>query len=80
MLKKQKKINKQKEGDCNMSKALSERMIEYRAVNRLSQTALAQKCGVTLQTINSVENGIQKPSKLTKAKIELVIGKEDVTE
>lgn len=63
-----------------MSKTLSERMIEYRAVNRLSQTALAQKCGVTLQTINSVENGIQKPSKLTKAKIELVIGKEDVTE
>ena len=79
MLKKQK--NKQtKEGDYNMSKTLSERMIEYRAVNRLSQTALAQKCGVTLQTINSVENGIQKPSKLTKAKIELVIGKEDATE
>lgn len=63
-----------------MSKTLSERMIEYRAVNRLSQTALAQKCGVTLQTINSVENGIQKPSKLTKAKIELVIGREDATE
>ena len=56
---------------------LQERMIEYRAKERLSQRALAERCGVTLQTINSVENGTQSPSKLTLAKIELVIGKED---
>lgn len=56
---------------------LPERMIEYRAKERISQTELAKRVGVTLQTINSVENGTQTPSKLTIAKIELVIGKEE---
>lgn len=56
---------------------LSERMIEYRAKERISQTELAKRVGVTLQTINSVENGTQSPSKLTLAKIELVIGKKE---
>ena len=56
---------------------LGERMVVYRAKNRLSQRALASLCGVTSQTINSVENGVQKPSKLTLAKIELVIGKDE---
>lgn len=55
---------------------LSDRMVQYRAINRMSQRELAKKCGVTVQTINSVENETQSPSKLTVAKIELVIGKE----
>jgi len=54
--------------------SLSERMVMYRAKERISQAELAKRCGVSLQTINSVENGIQKPSKVTEFKIELVIG------
>lgn len=57
---------------------LQERMVNYRAKERLSQKELAQRCGVTLQTINAVENGIQTPSKVTRAKIELVIGGEQI--
>lgn len=57
-------------------KTLQERMVEYRAKENISQTELAKRCNLTVQTINSVENGIQDPSKLTQTKIELVIGKE----
>lgn len=55
---------------------LQERMVEYRAIERISQKELASRCGVSVQTINSVENGLQEPSKRTAAMIELVIGKE----
>jgi len=55
---------------------LQERMIEYRAKERITQGELAERVGVSKQTINSVEQGIQDPSKVTRAKIELVIGKE----
>lgn len=58
-------------------KTLQDRMIEYRARERISQSELARRCGVTLQTINCVENGVQAPSKVTVAKIELVIGGEE---
>ena len=56
---------------------LQERMIEYRAKERINQTELAKRVGVTTQTINSIETGAQEPSKITLAKIELVIGKEE---
>ena len=56
-----------------MEKTLAEQMIEYRAKERISQKELANRVGVSLQTINSIENGMQEPSKVTKAKIELVI-------
>ena len=55
---------------------LSERMVAYRAEENISQTELAKRCGVSLQTINTVETEVQSPSKLTLAKIENVIGKE----
>lgn len=55
---------------------LAERMIEYRAKERINQEKLAQRCGISTQTVNFIENGQQKPSKVTVAKIELVIGKE----
>jgi transcriptional regulator with XRE-family HTH domain len=51
-------------------------MVEYRAKERISQKELASRCGISVQTINSVENGIQEPSARTKAIIELVVGKE----
>ena len=57
-------------------KTLSERMIEYRARERISQGELAKRCGLSLQTINSIENELQEPSKVTEAKIKLVIEKE----
>lgn len=56
--------------------ALHERMIMYRAKERISQQELADRCGVSKQTIYSIENELQEPSKVTLAKIELVIGKE----
>lgn len=52
-------------------------MVRYRAKKNYSQKELAKACGLSLQTINSVENGIQTPSKLTEQKIRLVIDKED---
>ena len=48
-------------------------MIVFRAKNRLSQTDLAKLCGLSTQTVNSVENGTQTPSKVTIEKIKLVI-------
>ena len=53
---------------------LQEKMVAYRAKEKISQTELAHRCGLSIQTVNSVENGLQKPSKLTEAKIMLVIG------
>lgn len=52
---------------------LQDKMVEYRAKHDMSQKVFAEKCGVSLQTINSVENGLQKPSKVTEAKILMVI-------
>ena len=56
---------------------LGERMVFYRAKEDISQGELARRCGLSTQTVNSVENGLQSPSKVTLAKIELVIGKEE---
>lgn len=55
---------------------LSERMVLYRAKHDLSQGELAERCNLSKMTVNAIENGLQEPSKLTLAKIELVIGKE----
>jgi len=52
---------------------LSEKMIQYRAKHRITQKELADRVGVSMQTICSVENEVQKPSKVTEAKIRLVI-------
>lgn len=53
---------------------LSEEMVRYRAIERISQGELAARCGLSVQTINSIENETQVPSKVTLAKIRLVIG------
>lgn len=55
--------------------SLSQDMLTYRAKKRISQTELAKACGVSLQTICSVEREQQYPSRITEAKIRLVIGK-----
>lgn len=59
------------------SDELAGRMILYRAKHRLSQQELADKCGVSKQTIYSLESGYQTPTKVTLAKIELVIGSDE---
>lgn len=56
---------------------LSEDMVKYRAKERITQKELAERCGVSTQTINSIENETQSPSKVTEAKIRLVIDKEE---
>ena len=55
---------------------LQEKMLEYRAKNRISQGELAERCGVSKQTIHSIENGLQTPSKVTEVKIRLVVDNE----
>lgn len=52
---------------------LAKNMINYRARHRISMRAFAEKCGVSLQTIYSIENGLQTPSRVTEAKINLVL-------
>lgn len=59
---------------------LQDRMVEYRAKERINQSELAKRCGLSVQTINSIENGTQDASKVTIAKIELVVGKEEKNE
>lgn len=62
--------------------SLQEEMVRYRAKERISQTEFAKRCGVTVQTINAVENGVQTPSKLTETKIRMAMEgeKENVTD
>lgn len=59
-----------------MAGTLQEQMLAYRARERISQTELARRCGLTLQTINSIENGKQNPSKTTLIRIMDVVGQQ----
>lgn len=59
-----------------MAGTLQEKMLAYRARERISQTELARRCGLTLQTINSIENGKQNPSKTTLIRIMDVVGQQ----
>ena len=56
--------------------SLANRMVEYRARERINQQELADRCGVSKQTINMVERNRQMPNRVTIAKIELIVGKE----
>lgn len=58
-------------------KNLIEEMVRYRAKHDMSQAELAKKCGLSTQTINSVETGTQKPSAVTEMKIWLVLEEEE---
>lgn len=56
---------------------ISDEMIKYRAKERINQQELADRCGLSKQTICSIENNLQEPSKITLAKIKLVIDKKE---
>jgi len=45
------------------------KILEYRRKHFIIQTEFAKKCGVSLQTINSIENEKQEPSTITEARI-----------
>ena len=55
---------------------LQKAMITYRAQENISQREMARRCKVSSQTINSVENGLQTPTKLTEMKIRMVMENE----
>lgn len=54
---------------------IATKILRYRAEHDISQAEMARRCKVTLQTINSIENGLQNPSALTRTKIMMVIEK-----
>lgn len=54
---------------------LVDKMIHYRARENISAKELGRRCKLSTQTIYSVENGIQSPSRLTRQKILNVINK-----
>lgn len=56
---------------------LIERMVRYRAKESISQGEFARRCGLSAQTVNSIENGTQTASKRTIAKIELLLEKSE---
>ncbi len=60
-----------------MDNNLADKIVMYRAKHRLSQRQFAEKCGLSLQTVNNIETGIAEPTRVTVAKIMLVIDGEE---
>ena len=56
--------------------SIQDEMMRFRANNNLSQEKAAKMANITLQTWNQVELGRQNPSRMTEAKIRLVIDHE----
>lgn len=56
---------------------LGKAILTYRAKNRLSVRAMADRCGVSTQTIYHIENGLQSPGRITAEKIRLVVEGEE---
>lgn len=52
---------------------LGERIVMFRAKNRLTILDFANLCGVSGQTISQIELGNQKPNRVTLAKINFVL-------
>lgn len=57
--------------------AIKDDMLAYRARHNISMKELARRCNVTLQTVYSIENGLQEPSRLTREKIRLVLDEKE---
>ena len=56
---------------------LRERMLEYRARHNMSQEDFANKCGLNVMTINTIETGKRKPTQLTITKIEIILREDE---
>lgn len=58
--------------------SLKDRIIRYRAKHNVSQKQFAEMCQMDVMTINKIETEKSKnPTQLTKAKIEMVLGKDE---
>ena len=55
--------------------ALQDAMARYRAERNIGQAEAAKDAGISLQTWCNVERGHQNPSRLTEAKIRLLLEK-----
>lgn len=53
--------------------SLADRILAYRAKHDISAKDFAALCKLSTQTVYSIENGWQHPSKLTRLKIENVL-------
>lgn len=56
---------------------IAQMMLRYRAKHNISQREFAQRAGLALQTVNSIENRLQRPTPLTVEKIKIVIEEEN---
>lgn len=56
-----------------MEARLRDRIVIYRAKNRMSQAEFARACGITTPTVCKIENGYERFNKITLAKIEMVL-------
>lgn len=56
---------------------LGERILNYRARYNISQEDFANRAKVNVMTINSIENGKRKPTRLTMSKIEIVLREDE---
>ena len=59
---------------CGVSERLANRLKEKRAALGLTQAELAERCGVTRKTVNTVENGVFVPSALLALKLARALG------
>lgn len=59
---------------------LAEKMLTYRAKHRMTQPEFAKKCGLSTQTVCSIETGQQTPSRITELKILLVVEEDKESE
>lgn len=57
---------------------LAERMIQFRAMNNLSQSEFGKLCGMNQSYISNIENGSRVPGKIGEKKIELVLSGEKI--
>lgn len=52
-----------------MAEALANRLKQARVAQGLTQAGLAEQCGVSRKTVNTVENGVFVPSTLLALKL-----------
>ena len=57
----------------DMARDLIDRLITYRLDNKLTQTELAEKLGVTFQTVNRWFNRHMKPSQIQEHQIKKIL-------
>lgn len=52
---------------------LAQKILDFRARKNISMGEMAKRCNVSTQTIYSIENGLQQPTRVTERKILNVI-------